>query len=188
MNRIGKRLFALTSVLVSFLSVARAYEYDSNTVGYADYGGASYARDYCYEPNSATKTKVRGLYIKNFGDSRTPSYYAGMCQRNSLGQWQYTTPRGAANSPRTPVSLECPYQTDAVDGLRGYSDQWGISSISTYCNNGSYSTPLNAMTGNDGPYYNAVRCPSGSVAWGLWSSVKVPRIGRLGMICNSWWP
>jgi hypothetical protein len=65
----------------------------------------------------------------------------------------------------------------------------GLTSIGISCNNGSYSTdsPWNTL-GTTGPYYNSVRCPSGTVAWGFWGSVSSARVGRLGMICNNWWP
>lgn len=188
MSRIGMQVLALASALVASLSVARAYEYDSATVGYADYGGASYARDYCYEPDLVTRTKVHGVFVRTFNGSEVLAYYAGMCQRNSLGQWRYTIPRGTTVNSTIRPALECPNRTDAVDGLRGYSNVGGVTGISASCNNGSYSTPLAAMQGATGPYYNSVRCPSGSVAWGLWGSLGNSRIGRLGMICNNWWP
>lgn len=189
MNRLGSQLLALTAALCTFLPRAHAFESDTNTVGYTDYGGASYFRDYCHDSTNTSLRKVHGISIEAFRSSGILANVAAECQHDSQGgNWRYTPPRGAPLHQSFRPIIACPNLTDAVDGLRGYSDAGGVTSIAVSCNNGSYSTNLAAMEGASGPYYNSVRCPSGNVAWGVWSSVGNSRVGRLGMICNNWWP
>lgn len=173
-------LLTLFASLSAFLPAAQAFESDSNTVGYTDYGGASYFRDYCDGFHGPWRNRLVGISARTSGGRLVG--YSGECQ----GPF---TPGRGSSSYSSSVLVECAnLSTYAVDGLRGYSDSSGVTSIGIACNNGSSSANVGPLVGSLGPYYNSVRCPSGNVAWGVWSSATSSRVGRLGMICNNWWP
>jgi hypothetical protein len=181
MKRLSSLSLASFASLCAFVPVAQAYEWDSQTVGYTDYGSAGYYRDYCHN-NQGGAAKVYGYAARLV--SNTVLATAAVCQNGPD-----TPRRGSMAGSGGTQWIYCPSTNYAVDGLRGYSDQGGLTSIDISCNNGSDSSysPWTSV-GRTGPYYNAVRCPSGTVAWGFWGSVGSTRLGRLGMICNDWWP
>jgi hypothetical protein len=181
MKKFSSLIFTLFASLYAFIPAAQAYETDSNTVGYTDYGGASYYRDKCtsYFGNPA---KVNGLSARSDG-----GYFKSSAASCAAGG--HTPQRGNSSPYPRSHDLWCGNQSYAIDGMRGYSDANGVTKLGISCNNGSYSTDIAVWAGTvNGPYYNSVRCPSGNVAWGVWGSLGSTRVGRVGMVCNSWWP